>query len=199
MEKSKIQTIVDSVLKEAVNINELSSGSPKSRDAIEKSWDVMRGNEPLEVGSKTYKAKGPVKGTQLKKGMIVLATYNQVNQGTDLYEILGVTDWDPKYGEGGVKFNSVKDAMRSAGVVTLKDLDEKTWEKAKRKWGTDEGYGHGYYLVVKDLVSNDSGSWFYLYNGRWSRGSGAEKLSFVLMEETSAVAKAAAQTYKYLN
>jgi hypothetical protein len=38
-----------------------------------------------------------------------------------------------------------------------------------------------------------------LYNGRWSRGSGAEKLSFVLMEETSAVAKAAAQTYKYLN
>jgi hypothetical protein len=177
MEKAKIQAIVDFVLKEAVNINELSSGDLRSKDAIEKSWNVMRGDEPLIVGSKTYKAKGPLKGTQLKKGMIVLATYNEVNQGTNLFEILGVTGDDKEYGKAGVKYDSVKEALIDIGAKTLKELNE---IQDKKK------YGYSSYLFVKDLESGKSGPWFYLYKGRWSRGSGAEKLSFVLMEETHA-------------
>ena len=169
---TSVSKIVDMVLKEAVNISELSSGYLKDRTAIEKTWNVMRGEEPLEVGNKTYKAKGPVKGSQLAKGMIVLATYSSTNQGTDLYEILGIADDDTEE----VKYASVKEAMKVNNLMTLKAMEDIEEKKPFR-------------LVVKNLEDNTSGAWFYLFQGRWSRGSGAEKLSFVLMEETHASSK----------
>jgi hypothetical protein len=55
-----------------------------------------------------------------------------------------------------------------------KELEEKQSEK---------GYGYGSYMVIKDLEDGNEGASFYLHNGAWVRGSGAEKLSFVEVEE----------------
>lgn len=110
-----------------------------------------------------------VRGNTLKRGMLLAAYYNNFNEGTDFIEILGVTGNDQKYGEGGVKYNSVKECFQANGVRSLKQLEEKDSENE---------YGYGHYLVAKDLIRGESGAWYYLFEGRWSRGSGAEALSF---------------------
>jgi len=33
-------------------------------------------------------------------------------------------------------------------------------------------------MVARDLEDGKEGPWYYLFNGRWSRGSGAEALTF---------------------
>jgi hypothetical protein len=117
-----------------------------------------------------------VRGNTLRRGMLVSASYKQFNEGTDYVEILGVTGNDEKYGEGGVKYNSVKECLQANGVRSLKQLEEKD----------NEGeYGYSHYLVAKDLLAKEddpedhkSGAWYYLFEGRWCRGSGAEALSF---------------------
>lgn len=111
-----------------------------------------------------------VRGNTLKRGMLLAAEYNRFNQGIDYIEILGITGNEQKYGEGGVKYNSVKECFQANGVRSMKQLEEKDGE-------LDYGYGH--YIFAKDLLrENESGPWYYLFEGRWSRGSGAEPLSF---------------------
>ena len=165
---------------EMAKSSEFSSGFAKSPHARGKVAEFLAGEESydFEVGGKkkSFIADGAIKGTELKKGDLVAARYNAYNQGMQLYEILGVTDNDEKYGEGGVKFNSVKDCMKKNGVSSLKALEEKQSEGGKE-------YGHHFYLVVKDLEDGDEGPWFYLFKGRWARGSGAEALSFVKVKE----------------
>jgi len=94
-----------------------------------------------------------------------------------------ITDMEEKYGDGENKFDSAKQLYQEYKVTSLKALKEKQDEIAKRKFGKDS-YGHHSYLTVKDLNDGSSGSWFYPYNGKWCRGSGAEPLSFRLMKKT---------------
>ena len=57
--------------------------------------------------------------------MKLSASYSKVNEGTDYLEVLGFTGNDQKYGEGGVKYNSVQEIFRvTRGVSTLKQLEE---------------------------------------------------------------------------
>jgi hypothetical protein len=105
----------------------------------------------------------PVPATALKKGMRVLAQYKSYNEGEDRVEVLGIAKGNS--GEGGVEFDSVRDAMKAAGVTSLRALE-----------GMDD-----YFLVVRDLPYGDSGPWYYLFKGRWCRGSGAERLTFTLL------------------
>lgn len=117
-----------------------------------------------------FRIGNPIRGNLLKRGMKVAASYNSTNQGTDYVEILGFTNNKAKYGESGVQFNSVKDIFRSLrGVSSLKGLEE---------YDDKNEYGYSHYMVVRDLEDGQSGPWYYLYKGRWSRGSGAEALSF---------------------
>lgn len=161
---------------ESIDIKDLSSGFIKSPKAKEKVKDVTAGKETVIVNNKEYTSilNRAIEHTNLKKGMVVLASYNKYNQGAHIYEILGFTGTDKKYGDGGVKFNSVKEVMDSEGVKTLDELEEKQNENE---------YGFHTYMVVKDLDDNEEGPWFYLFEGKWSSGSGAEPLSFWLMEE----------------
>ena len=111
-----------------------------------------------------------VRGNMIRRGMKLAASYKSMNQGTDFIEVLGFTNNKEKYGESGVQFNSVKDIFRSLrGVSSLKALEA---------YNDQNEYGHSHYMVIKDLQDGRSGPWYYLYNGRWSRGSGAEALSF---------------------
>ena len=112
-----------------------------------------------------------VRGNMLKRGMKLSAAYSLHNEGTDYIEVLGFTGNKEKYGEGGVKYNSVKDIFRAhRGVASLKQLYELDRQNE---------YGYQHYLCAKDLNKGDTGCWYYLNDkGRWCRGSGEEPLSF---------------------
>jgi hypothetical protein len=49
--------------------------------------------------------------------------------------------------------------------------------------GITDSYGHDSRLVVEDLLDGEAGPFFYIFENKWCRGSGAEALSFILVEE----------------
>ena len=162
-----------------ISLRDIQSGFMKAPDSIAGAKAVADGSEPVTLNNdRTYKAVKRLNGTQLKRGDVVLARYNSFNQGVDICKVIGVTDMESKYGEGGVKFNSVKEAMQHYDVRNLKGLEALS---------KDMEYGHGCYLYVEDMEDvehqHKRGPWYYLMDGRWCRGSGAEKLSFALLEE----------------
>lgn len=167
----------------AVSVHDISSGARKSREATELVKSAHAGEVAVTVndGKVAYQAqKKGLAASDLEKGQIVLASHNSYNQGAQIYEILGVTDNDAKYGDGGVKFDSVKALMKAKGVNSMTALVHYQKDNAKE-------YGYHFYLVVKDLDDGDHGAWFYLDDrGRWCYGSGAERLSFTLMKKVSA-------------
>lgn len=117
-------------------------------------------------------------GKQLVKGMKVAAYYDasSFGFGCDTVEILGVTGDDQQYGKGGVKFDSVEAALKYYNCKTFEMLEATQ---------NEHEYGYHSYLYARDLFkTNDldeynEGPWYYLYNGRWSCGSGAVPLSFI--------------------
>ena len=160
-----------------MHISELSSGMMRSRQAINNVQSVRHGTI-LDIENKdileSYTAQRNIQGRTVAKGMVVLASYNAYNQGANLYEVLGFTGDDHKYGKGDVMFDSVKDIFKHYGVKSLKVLEELQ---------NKNEYGKSSYMVVRDLHSGDEGAWFYIFEGRWCRGSGAEPLSFTLMQK----------------
>lgn len=166
-------------INEEVQLKDFQSGFLKEPKSIEAAKAVANGEDTVVLNNgKRYHAVKRLSGNQLKKGMVVLGRYNSFNQGVDICKILGVTGDDKQYGEGGVKFNSVKECLQHYNVRTLKELEALQDENE-----------HGYqsYLFVEDMEDVEHqykrGPWYYLDGGRWCRGSGAEKLSFTLMEE----------------
>jgi hypothetical protein len=179
---------------EIYNIDDLLSGmriGGRSGKAEDKIRDILSGQANIKLNDGSlWKSAGMIRGSNLKKGDIVLASYLAYNQGAQVYEILGVSDMDVQYGEGGVKYDSVRAAMQAMGVISLTQLDAKQDEVAKQKFGekrVEDWYGHAHYLWVKDLDIGDSGGWFYIHNGRWAIGSGAEALSFIKLEKIQGV------------
>lgn len=167
-------------INEAVELADLQSNwlkSPKSTDAAKA---VANGEDSVKLSNgKTYRATKRLTGKDIQKGQVVLARYNTYNQGVDICKILGVTGDEEKYGAGGIKFASVKDALRHYNVKTLPQLEALQDQNE---------YGYHSYLYVEDMEDVESakakrGPWYYIDEGRWCRGSGAEKLSFMLMEE----------------
>lgn len=122
---------------------------------------VLNGQEPLEINHKQYKVVHQVKASQLTAGMTVLASYKGRNQGVDAVRIDGVTNDEEK-----IKLDSVTELARSVGAKSMKELGEKG----------------GVRLFVTDLEDGDSGAFYYGFNGRFARGSGAEALTFYLIE-----------------
>jgi hypothetical protein len=111
-----------------------------------------------------------IKGSDIARGMKVRVVYR--NAGfikEETVEILGVTDTSQKYGESGVRYGSVREALRAEGVSSLRAA------QAKQDAGE---YGHGLYLVAREIPGGDEGAWYYLSSGRWSRGSGADRIQF---------------------
>jgi hypothetical protein len=169
-------------INEAVELNKLRSGFLKRPSSVEAVKRVARGEDSVVLSNgKEYIATKRLSGVALKAGQVVLASYNSYNQGVDICKILGVTGSEQSYGTGGVKFNSVRECLAHYGVKTLTQLEE-LQDKNE--------YGYHSYLFVEDMEDvednrHERGPWYYLMDGRWSRGSGGEKLSFVLLEEVS--------------
>ena len=167
-------------INEAIELEELQSGFLKQPRSMENVRRVAKGEDTVILSNgKEYKAVKRLPGNSLKKGMVVLAHYNSFNQGVDICKILGVTGDEKPHGEGGIKFNSVRECMNHHDVKTIKALEALQDENE---------YGYQSHLFVEDMEDVEDprhkrGPWYYLHEGRWCRGSGAEKLSFVLLEE----------------
>lgn len=149
-------------------------------DATERKWAVM--NEAVPAG---YKMGKSVSGKALEAGMKVLAYYKSTNEGCDVVEILGVTNNNTQHGEGGPVFSSVKSMLLHHNCKTLAEVDQIDSVSDERHGG----WGFHTYLYTRDISyevndkssidKNRQGAWYYIFEGRWARGSGAEKLSFV--------------------
>lgn len=157
---------------EMADSHRFTSGGAKSdrAKALVAAFKAGKETYDMENGDR-YEMKGRLNARQLKKGMIVMASYNSVNQGAQIYEIMGFTDNDKSYGEGGVKFDSLVELMKAKNVVSIRELEKMAMDDPR-------GYGYGFYMVVKDLEDREEGPWFYFSGGRIVRGSGAEPLSF---------------------
>ena len=129
------------------------------------------GEEDFELpNGERYEFDKPTNGGALKKGDIVFALHQKYNTGAELYEILGFGGDD-----GKVKYATVKDALKATGTKNLKELEK--YNEGKKD---DEVR-----LIVKDLADGDTGAFFYLFEGRWCYGSGAEPLTFCLVKKTA--------------
>jgi hypothetical protein len=165
----------NSVFNEMAASHKFSSGFMKSMDAKILVNKFRAGEETFDLkNGDSYKAVKKIQGNMLEAGMLVMGSYSSTNQGADLYQILGFTGDEKKYGEGGVKFKTAKEMLTHYKVSSLKAL-ETLQDKNE--------YGYHSYMVVKDLEDGDEGPWFYVYSGRWARGSGAEQLTFTLVEK----------------
>ena len=132
-----------------------------------------RGEIAVKIKGHTFLAKGRVAGKSIKKEKYYLAYYNRLDKYAEIFRCTGFSDAEVKYGEGGPKFNNLAGIMERAGVKGLKELEEKENSKAHGF----ETYMGGEFFNFDNSV--DSGCHYYLYNGRWSRGSMAERLSFI--------------------
>jgi len=154
-------------------MNFIHGGWRKIDRAVDRIAAVKAGRVDVIISTgKTYRAVKSIGGRSLKKGQIVFVLHKGGTVGVN--EILGFTGHEEQYGDGSVEYETVKEVMRARGVKSLKDLQELQGEPS---------YGHSNYLVVKDLDSGKSGPWCYLHEARWAMGTGAVKLSFILMEE----------------
>ena len=160
---------------EMAKAREFSSGFMKDKKSTKLANEFKRGKGTFELSDgRVFKGSGVIAPTQLKKGHIVLASYNQYNQGAQLYEILGVTKGDDRNDEHPY-FNSVQDMLHTYDADRLEDVEEKGDVDPR--------------LVVKDLEDGESGAWFYIFQDEWVRGSGAEKLTFTRAVEVDKDAK----------
>lgn len=156
---------------EMAKAREFSSGFMKAKAATKLARDFRAGRGTFELSDgRVFKPAGKVGPLELKAGMIVLAAYNDYNQGAQLYEIQGVTSGKEHHGvnDETPHYASVREMLEDLDAGDLNDVENEGW--APR-------------LVVKDLEDGDSGAWFYIHEGEWVRGSGAEKLLFTLARE----------------
>lgn len=121
----------------------------------------------VRLKGQTFHVKQKLRGNQLARGMTVLA---KSMGSVEFYEILGVSDDSQAYGDGGVVYDSVREAFKANGVKSLKALEEKDRKNE---------YGYSHYVWVRSLEDGGEGPYLYLYKGRWAMGSGASTATFV--------------------
>jgi hypothetical protein len=140
-----------------------SGGYGDKQKAKEVLAQVLNGQEPVEIRGKEYRVTGNIKASQLVANMKVLASYSSTNQGVDAVTIDGFV---LHVNGGEVHASSLKELAQRCEVKSLSELE---------KLGTVR-------IQVADLDGSDSGDWYYLFKGRFRRGSGAEALSFYTLQ-----------------
>jgi hypothetical protein len=149
-------------------------------------------SDVLQVGDRYFRFLRPISYRSMQVGNMYGDSYHATNAGYDVFTFLGFSDMDEKYGEGGVKFQSINEAYRKYNVRSLSALDEKCYKLAQRRYGGD-AYGHAIDMWVDfiaekgSVLENKPGGYYYISDGRWCRGSGAEPLTFWEIEEVNVV------------
>lgn len=137
------------------------AGFGGNRNKTAKAAEKLKvGHETVELHGVSYSCDSFVEHDALKKGDVVACFYDDTNQGVDFVEILGITvDENELHPE----FDSVDDALRAHDCKDLATAEEKDVDLK---------------LVVKNIETGTSGAWYYIYQGVFCRGSGAEILDF---------------------
>lgn len=164
-----------------VPIDEMSSGCVKSREALDHVIDFRWSGLVVQTeDGRKWRFVKNLKSKTLKKGMIVAFCYNHYNQGFEIGEVVGWTGDDKSYGEGGLKYESTSEMLEANGVKTVKELEEKE---------DRNDYGFRHYLGIRTFLEDDEGPDgtqrfnYYIFEGRVCCGSGAEPMTFMLVEE----------------
>lgn len=112
----------------------------------------------------------------MKPGNVYGGSYYQVNSGYEIFTFNGYTDVE---GKTDVIFTDIRQIFKKHGVSSLKGLEElEIQSKGKINFGMN--------CTIRNFDDTEmTGSYFYIFEGRWCRGSGAEKLSFWEVEEVT--------------
>ena len=106
---------------------------------------------------------------KLSAGQTIRITYHGYNDGVVNAKVLGLSS--KSKAEDGMEFQSVKEAMQEFDVTSLTKLDEVASEKT----------GH-FYLFVETIGESENYTFgVYVFNGRFSIGSGADPCSFEIL------------------
>ena len=140
-----------------------------AREDFQDEWKDYAEGKQIRLLDGLYKYVEPIKAIFLKKGDKIGAGW--VGNGTygfDFVEILGVYALDAVMEHKNLPHHihhNVREALESVDARSLTNIDTRE---------------HSIRLLCKSLEGDDDsvGDWYYVFNGRFCRGSGANPLSF---------------------
>ncbi len=135
------------------------------------SWESAVSGEIVEDGGKYWRFTGKANWKSFTPGTLFGATYKSTNAGFTVDTFRGFSGSDVQYGEGGVLYSTAKEMYKAEGVKSLRQLEDNGKE-----------YGFHVYMCI-ETSDGDEGCYYYPFEGRWCRGSGAEPLTFWTVEE----------------
>ena len=120
----------------------------------------------------TWKAVGTLDSADLEAGFHVAAFYDDVNQGVAFDQIVGfsVTDADHY---SPVAYRSARELLTAYGAKSLADLESQ--QKGSTRFTIR--------VIMLDQEENGPHNPYYIYQGKWCKGSGAEPLEFLRIEK----------------
>jgi predicted phosphatase len=143
-----------------------------TKDAKVEEGDILR------VGRRSfYRFKNRIPYKKMVAGRVYGGSYYQYNSGYDVFIFNGFSDFSKKYrrDDAPPSFSTIQEVFTKYKVRSLKELERMKW---------DGDYDDGVNMNVTILGDNLwTGSPYYIFEGRFTRGSGAEKLSFWEVEE----------------
>jgi len=142
---------------------ELTEGGEVSVDEIMKAVnthsEAMPGNIIRPHPTEFYRLISKIPYKQLVPGTKYADSYNRFNDGMEIMVFNG-------FSSEGKLYSSMGEIFAKYGVRSLRALEDM---KADVRMNCSDG--------------KHTGNWFYIFEGRWSRGSGAEALTFWSIEE----------------
>lgn len=104
-------------------------------------------------------------------------TLRYTNGGTERCSEDTFLGFQVEDGANKLHFDTLPEVYAYAKVKSLKALEE--WEAPYSREPVDR---RRVYMITRDDETRSFGAWYYVYNGRWCRGSGADALSFSARE-----------------
>ena len=143
---------------------------------VKKGWGALGSNklesgDLIHVGKKVWEVVKQINYRKMKFGKVYAYSYKKYNSGWNIFEFRGYSDLTLAYGRGGPIFKTIQGVARRYKVKSLREI-----EKLDDKLLLD--YGHTIYMCTNVLVTVQTGCYYYIFEGRWCRGSGAEPLTF---------------------
>jgi hypothetical protein len=144
-------------------------------------------------GTIVYEKIGFKKNNGLKKGMCIVSTYNKYNKGAEFWRIEGFVKErkfsNPNYvkidGDSTQeilaniieKYDTMKELLEAMNCKNLSELEKLSNQSRNQNLAVD------FSILFRDITDNgispNLGNYYYISDGKWARGGGAEPLSFI--------------------
>lgn len=145
-------------------------------------WTTANFPKYIKHNGIVFEKGTPKKSNGLRKGQYIFSYYNSVNLGTDFWRVENFAivkrDAKTKLKDRIVEsFDSQTEMLKKYGVKTLDELDAMFGYQSSRP---DEQPSIIFTFYAEDQnYDGELADWWYIYDNRWARGSGAENLSFI--------------------